>query len=194
MSDASGGRDLERTVDLIRRARSGESSALEEVYARYLPRLRRWASGRIPGGARHLQDTGDVVQDVLQHFLTKVRDFEPRHDGALMAYLRTAVMNRIRDMARSVKRRPDQVEIDDHDAVSREPSPYEQCVAREVRRRYEAALMRLSEEQRAAVILKLELDLGPRQIARALDRPTPDAARMFTERAIRKLAEVMADV
>jgi RNA polymerase sigma factor (sigma-70 family) len=185
--------DLEKTVVLLNRARGGDRRALNLVYSRYWPRLSCWASGRLPASARPLEETGDVVQRVLQSFLSKVDEFQPRHEGALMAYLCTAVMNRIRDAARQSQRRPQEVEVDERDLADADASPYELCVAKEVRERYAAALCRLDEDQRCAVILKLELDLGPTEIAQALDKPSPDAARMYTERAIRKLAEEMAD-
>jgi RNA polymerase sigma factor (sigma-70 family) len=185
--------DLEKTVVLLERARGGDRRALNVVCIRYWPRLSRWASGRLPASARSLEETGDVVQLVLESFLSKVDDFQPRHDGALMAYLCTAVLNRVRDAARRSQRRPQEVDADDRDLVAPGASPYEQCVAKDVRERYTDALRRLDEDQRCAVILKLELDLGPTEIARALDKPSPDAARMYTERAIRRLAEEMAD-
>jgi RNA polymerase sigma-70 factor (ECF subfamily) len=32
---------------------------------RYLPRLRRWATGRLPPAARGLLDTEDIVQETI---------------------------------------------------------------------------------------------------------------------------------
>ncbi|MBK8167919.1 MAG: sigma-70 family RNA polymerase sigma factor [bacterium] len=185
---------LAATNELISRAQRGHADALEEVYARYLPRLARWASGRVPTGARHLQETADLVQNVLMHFLGKVNDFQPQFDGALMAYLCTAVKNRVRDLGRQAARRPAELDIADHDVVAHTETPYEVCVSRDIRERYEAALERLTDDQRTAVVLKVELGYGPTEIAGAMGKPTPDAARVFTERAIRKLAEAMSDV
>jgi hypothetical protein len=42
----------ESTFVLLARARAGDDRALEPMFARYLPRLRRWASGRLPRWAR----------------------------------------------------------------------------------------------------------------------------------------------
>lgn len=108
-----------------------------------------------------------------------------------MVYLHTAVMNRIRDQARRAKRRGSQVDVQDAPLDSGAPSPYEQCVAEETRTRYRRALLALSEEERCAVILKLELDYKPTDLARALNKDTPDAARVYTKRAIMKLAREM---
>ena len=40
--------NAESTFQLLARARAGDRSALDTLFARYLPPLRRWASGRLP--------------------------------------------------------------------------------------------------------------------------------------------------
>ena len=186
--------NIESSVMLFHKAKAGDRNALDLLYTRYLPRLSRWASGRLPPKARHLEDTSDLVQDVLIRFLDKVDEFDPQHPGALMAYLRTALLNRIRDASRYVGRRPDRVDIEkaDEEQVAAPLSPYEECVAKETTDRYEAALGRLGEEERAAIILKVELDYSNEEIAQELNKPSVDAARMFTNRALLKLAREMA--
>lgn len=54
------------TLTLLTRARAGDAQALDDLFARYLPGLRKWASGRLPRWARDLIDTPDLVQDVLR--------------------------------------------------------------------------------------------------------------------------------
>jgi hypothetical protein len=49
--------DPERSIDLLLKAQSGEEDALNRLLARYLPRLQRWASGRMPAGIRSMSDT-----------------------------------------------------------------------------------------------------------------------------------------
>jgi RNA polymerase sigma factor (sigma-70 family) len=183
---------LESTLTLLRAGKAGDRAALDRLYVRYLPRLSRWAKNRLPATARHLEDTSDVVQDVLVKFFTnKVDAFEPQHAGSLMAYLRTAVLNQIRDRIRKEGRRPEQVDADDVDLRAGTPSPYEEFVAQETAEQYEDALARLSSEERAAVILRVELDYSNEEIAEDLGKPSVDAARMFVHRAIFKLAKEM---
>lgn len=186
--------NLASSVSLFRRAKGGDDVALETLYSRYLPRLSRWASGRLSGGARSLQDTSDVVQDVMTRFLHKIDAFEPRHDGALLAYLRTAILNRIRDVARSAPAKANEALSDDtgkRALRTTAPTPIEECIAADTIDRYETALARLTEDERAAVILKIELDFSPDELAQALEKPSADAARMFAHRAILKLAREM---
>ena len=57
--------------------------------------------------------------------------------------------------------------------------------------RYDRALLSLSEEQRQAVILRVEFGFTFPEIAQALEIPSPNAARMKVTRAMARLAEVM---
>ena len=94
------------TLDLITRAQAGDALAVESLVERCLPPLRRWARGRLPQYARDLADTQDLVQESVLHALQRLKQFEYRHDGALQAYLRQAVNNRILDEIRRAQRRP----------------------------------------------------------------------------------------
>src|SRR5438876_589565 len=58
-------RDAESSFELLRRVQAGDSVALNDLCARYLPRLRKWAHGRLPALTRASLDTQDLVQDTL---------------------------------------------------------------------------------------------------------------------------------
>src|SRR5713226_2067801 len=87
----------EPTIELVLKAREGNRDAIEALLERCLPRLRRWAHGRLPPAARATLDTGDLVQETALHVLRHLDSFVPRHVGAMQAYLRQAVINRICD-------------------------------------------------------------------------------------------------
>ena len=99
MSPESGSEELAflSTLALIDRASGGDDRARNALYDRYLPRLKRWARGRLPQKARGLVDTDDVVQDTLYRTLKKESAFNPDHSGAFLGYVRRAVDNRIVD-------------------------------------------------------------------------------------------------
>src|SRR5687768_17106744 len=94
----------ERTVDLLARARAGDKDALDRLFAQAIPPLKRWASGRLPRWARDIVDTDDLVQETVIKTLARIDVFEYRGDAALQAYLRQAVMNRIRNEIRRASR------------------------------------------------------------------------------------------
>ena len=182
--------NLESTFLLIDRARAGDPEALNELFARYLKPLQRWASGRLPGWARDLADTDDLVQETLLKTFRRIEEFEPRRVGALQAYLRQAVMNRIRDELRRKGRRPESTGIEGLEA-DRAQSPLEEAIGQEVVERYERALQRLRPEEREAIILRVELGYDYEELAEALGKPTADAARKAAQRALVRLAEEM---
>jgi DNA-directed RNA polymerase specialized sigma24 family protein len=57
--------------------------------------------------------------------------------------------------------------------------------------RYDSALQRLSADERQAVIARVELGLSHRELAEALGKGSPDAARMAVARALVRLAREM---
>jgi RNA polymerase sigma-70 factor (ECF subfamily) len=183
--------DVLSSLELVARAKGGDRESLEELCARYLPRLRRWAHGRLPGAARGALATDDVVQDALVKTLAHLAGFEPRHEAALQAYLREAVRNRIRDALRRAGRRPEPSALDSQQPDAA-PSPLERTIGRESLERYEAALARLRDDDRAAIVAKLELQGSYRELAESLGKPSADAARMSVGRALLRLAEEMA--
>lgn len=182
---------LESTLDLVQQARAGDNDALNRLFARCLPALRRWASGRLPRSHRDLMDTDDLVQETVIRTVKRLDNFEPRHDGALQAYLRQAVMNRIRDEIRRSGRSPHPGELDENQAAA-VPSPLEEAIGAQAVERYEAALARLRPEEREAVVARVEMDGSYAMVAQALGKPSPDAARMAVSRALLRLAEEMS--
>jgi RNA polymerase sigma-70 factor (ECF subfamily) len=181
---------VESTTDLLLRFRAGDEAALGALMSRCVPRLLRWASGRLPRHARDLLDTQDLVQETVVQVLRRLDLFEPRHEGALQAYLRQAVLNRIRDELRRAGRRPALVELGDGQP---DPgaSPLEHAMGREALDRYEAGLAGLREADRAAVVARFELQYSYQELAQALGKPSPDAARVAVTRALRRLVEAM---
>src|SRR5438105_1853267 len=59
----------ESSLVLVRRAHDGDTTAINELFVRYLPRLQRWAHGRLPSWARGSLDTHDLVQDTFMQVL-----------------------------------------------------------------------------------------------------------------------------
>jgi RNA polymerase sigma factor (sigma-70 family) len=182
------------SVDLLLKAQSGNEDALNRLLARYLPRLERWASGRLPSGVRTMLDTGDLVQDAVINALRHLNTFEIRTEGALLAYLRRAVNNRITDLyRRAAKRRQVRGEMPEEpeEIAAGGPSPLVAAIGAEALEHYERALATLNEGERQAIVLRVELGLSYEEMAAQLPKPSADAARMAFTRAIARLAAEM---
>jgi RNA polymerase sigma-70 factor (ECF subfamily) len=183
--------DAESSFDLVVRARQGDAQALERLSARYLPRLKRWAHGRLPKGARGALDTNDLVQDTLMHVVKRLDAFEPRHEGAFQGYVRKTLFNRICDLARWHDRRgPVELLASSHPAA--DPSPLEEAIGQEALERYEAAMARLRPEDRQAIVAKVEMSLPYSEITVLLGKPSVAATQMAVSRALVRLAKEMA--
>ena len=175
------------TYQLLERAKAGDREALDVLFTRHIPALRRWASGRLPRWARDIAETQDLVQETVLQVFKRVEAFEPRGEGALQAYLRQAVMNRIRNEFRNKGRRPSVEDLDDQAPADR-TSPLEAAVRQEQLDRYDAALSRLSEQDRDLIVARVEVGLTYEEMAEALGKPSWNAARMATARALLRLA------
>lgn len=186
--------DPESTRVLIERLRAGDEEALDRLLRRHLPRLRRWASGRLPPAARHGADTEDLVQETVVRTLRVIGTFEYRREGALQAYLRQALLNAIRGRLQQAGRRPPLDPIDDSSPPDADAtSPLEAAIGRENLERYDQALASLEPDDREAIIGRLELGYDYEELATALGRPSVDAARMAVRRALLRLAEKMRE-
>jgi RNA polymerase sigma-70 factor (ECF subfamily) len=180
----------EDSLTLLRRAQAGDQTALDELVGRYLPRLQSWARGRLPRWARDLADTDDLIQETIIGTLRTLRDFQPRHDTALLAYLRQAVWNRVQNEIRRAKRRPG------HDGLSEyftsfERSALDEVIGTETVQRYEQCLALLDGSDRELIVGRLELGLSYQELADAQERPSADAARKAVTRALAHLAKAM---
>jgi RNA polymerase sigma factor (sigma-70 family) len=189
MTDGPG---VSTSSDLLRRAQAGDEHALGSLIDRYMPRLRAWARGRLPRGARELVDTQDLVQETMIAAVRNLQRIEIRGEGALQAYLRTILANRITDHHRRAVRLPGVEELAS-DLPANGPSPLEEAIGVEAVARYERALERLGEDDRHAIILRIELCCGYDEIAAALGKSSAGSARMTVSRALTRLAGEMRD-
>jgi RNA polymerase sigma-70 factor, ECF subfamily len=187
---AQSGASPASSLVLLLRAREGDEAARNELCARYLPRLRRWAHGRLPVWARDHLDTEDIVQDTLWRSVRQIEAFTPDHERAFCAYVCEALRNRVRDVIRRASRRPAGAPLPEN-ALASDPSPLEQAVGLQTYQHYEEALLRLRPSDRELLVARVELNLDYREIADLYGKPTVSAARVAVSRALLRLAAEM---
>jgi RNA polymerase sigma factor (sigma-70 family) len=179
----------ESTATLLHLVRGGDGSAKERLCALYMPILQRWAAGQMPRQHRDLVDTSDLTQITLLRVLDQIDSFQPRHEGAFLAYLRSALINAIRDeIRRSLVRGGGR--SDDIDDMQWRPMIAE-ATGLDTLVEYEQALTKLSVDERELVLLRFEFGLSFQEIADATERASPDAARMAVKRALAALAKLL---
>ena len=155
-----------------RRGRA-RAAATDVIFRRYLPRITRWARGRLPRYARDMLDTDDLVQDTV--FQTLKRLLVVRAAARRRAAGLPAPGGRQPHSRRSAPRRPPSrarkaSKTKGH--VDEAASPLDEAIGREAVARYEAALERLKPEERQAIILRVELQLPYAQIADEMRKPS----------------------
>jgi len=177
------------TIHVLERARRGDHSAARILIERALPPLRRWSRGRLPSYARAGEDTEDVVQDAILGTFKRVKRFEHRTVGGLQAYLREAVVNRIRDLIRGSRRRGLKVPTGE-DLRDTLPSPLERAIMRERLDEFLEALQRLRPVDRQVIVWRVELGYSVDEIAQRLGK-SKAASAMAVSRALARLGTEM---
>jgi RNA polymerase sigma-70 factor (ECF subfamily) len=180
------------TAWLLGRLREGDAAAREALLARVEPLLRRWAHGRLPARLRDAQDTGDLVQATLLRALARLDRFESAHPGALYGYLRTTLLNAMRDALRAAPR-DERVEAEILDGLPALPgSALEAVLGREGALAYEQVLQALEPAQRELVVMRFEFGLSFPEIATELGE-SADGVRMKLNRALARMATLLQD-
>ena len=181
---------LETTASLLALIRGGDDAARNRLLSRMYKPLFRFAHGRLPARARDLTETGDLVQVAMHRALDHIDEFDSKREGAFLAYLRRILMRLILDEVRRAGRRGESVELGEGHAIA-DPSPLEEAVGRDALERYETALGQLTDQQREAVMLRVEMGYTYAEIAQATGAVSSDAARMLVTRAIVRVGELM---
>src|SRR5687767_13240835 len=158
-----------RTLDLVERARSGDQTAWEILVARYRGPLMRFAQARLARQPHRMTDTDDVVQDVTINVFKRLHRIELRFPGALLAYLRRSVSNRVADEHRRAQRHGAVVTInDDHPDVRQ--SPLDVTIGKDQVRAYRTALLALNADDRLAIVMRIEQGADYESIAARLGK------------------------
>lgn len=182
---------VDSSVELLLRAKAGDDEALNGLLTRYLPRLQRWARRRLPWGLRTMLETADLVQDAVINTLPHLESLEIRSERAFEYYLKQAIKNRVIDLQKRSRRRPQRAETP-RDVVESAASPEDVVLRADDADHYRSALARLKESERQAIVLRVERGLSYEEVAIQLGKRSPDAARMAVSRAIVRLAGIMA--
>lgn len=167
------------TAWLLDQIRVGDVQARSDLVARVEPLLRRFARGRLPGRLRSQEDTADLVQLTWLKVLGKLDSIDAREPGAFFAYLRTVLINALRESLRRNARAPVE-QGHDLDLVASNVSADDWLV-------WEQSLALLSDEHRGLVLMRFEFGMSFVEIADELGE-SPDGVRMKLKRAIARMA------
>lgn len=169
----------------IQAAQRGDKEAFGRIVSKY-HRLVFSVTYRLCNDAE-LAD--DVAQDTFLRAWQRLPDFHPERDSSLRAWLCRIARNRTIDLLRQTK---PQSTLEAYDEVD-EQGPLQQLVAKETVSDVRAAIQRLPESSRTALILREYEGLSYAEIASVLDIPTGTVmSRLYYAR--RRLAKELAPI
>lgn len=194
---------LEETVHLVRAAQQGDRSALDALFARYLPRVRRIVGIRLGRTAATFADLDDLVQESLLDAFRSLHSVKQGSEGSFCNWLCRCVENTVRDFLRRAgaqKRGGGRVRTFTDCSVSTladsvfpgdATTPSQAARGHELDAEIERALLGLDPHYREAIILRTVCGLSAVEMAGELGlRTAADAQKLF-ERARNKLARAL---
>jgi RNA polymerase sigma-70 factor (ECF subfamily) len=149
--------DEQSDDDLVREAQRGDPDAAELLVRRHARRL----SAHLYRLTASVHDSEDLMQETFARFFGALADY--RKEGRLRAYLLRIATNLAAHAREKAFRRD--AGLEDH-LVDRAPGPEEVAAGRQLTRRLGAAILELLAEQREALLLRTNEEMGYDDIAR----------------------------
>lgn len=186
--------------DLMQQAIAGDRGALSSLLLEHYDDLHRHIAARISNHLQGLVRADDILQQTFVRVAQRISDFEPQHDGAFRAWLKTIAENLLRDAEKRRRRERRAPSEFGYGSVGAHPqrgglvdrlAGDHTTPARGVQRRdnivhMKAAMQQLPGEQREVIRRRYLLGQSLEEIANALGC-SKDAARGMCYRARQRL-------
>jgi len=166
--------------ELVKRAKNGDSQALDALLERHLPMVYRFVSIRV--GREHA-DLDDVVQETLISAARSIGSLRAERDGAVPAWFLTIARHKVADHFR---RTPERTEALDARAATEGPDVQEIVSERDRGRRLRDAMRQLTPEQEEVLVLRFVLGFDGEQTA-AITGRTVGATKALQHRGLASL-------
>jgi RNA polymerase sigma-70 factor (ECF subfamily) len=192
---------FQETVSLVQGAQSGDRNAMEELFARYLPLVRKMAALSLGRKSRDLVEEDDIVQEALLDAFRRLDSFEHRTPGSFKYWLSSLVESKIRDRLRherARKRGEGRVEhfstfsnsvLSESKLAGRGPTPSQEARGAELEESLETALLALDESDRRIFQMRNLCTMEYLEIASALGIQE-NSARAQYSRVLTKLSSL----
>jgi RNA polymerase sigma-70 factor (ECF subfamily) len=205
--------DAGKTQDLLHRVAQSDAAATDELWEQHRPALRRMISLRLDHALARRVDASDVVQDVLLKASQRLGEYLRNPVMPFHLWLRQIARDHVIDAHRrhrqSARRTLDRERpigagqgrggFDDRSSLDlaaqlRDPAltPAAEALRREIQCRFQAALLRLDDDDREIILLRHFEQLTNSETAQALGL-SEAAAGMRHLRALRRLRAVLGE-
>ncbi len=205
-SDASG-LDPTKSMELVWQGQRGDAAAVNELFGRYIPRMRRVLRIKISGWLRTQVDQEDVLQETLIVAVRKLPELEVRTPSSILQWLAKIADFQIkarleylraekRDPARERRLKTDESSVDS--SVSgiivpfQGPTPSQYYARAELEELIDTHLVQLEPpDYREVILMRDYYECDWESIRESLKRPTIEAVQDVYHRAHQRLRERM---
>jgi RNA polymerase sigma-70 factor, ECF subfamily len=163
--------------ELIGRARSGDATALEELFHRCRPMLARWSKQRLAGAQPGGDRPSDIVQEAAMRAFSKFSMFHGTTEGEWNAWLKSILSSRasqsFRDAGREKRDSSDVVSLDSDRAMAEpaiQTSASQTIAFQEDWHMLLSEFHQLPENQQTALRLRHLEELSIAEVARRIQR------------------------
>lgn len=196
---------FQTTIGILRRARSGDDKAVDELFERYLPRVRRIVALRLGTPLKDFATYEDIVQESLLRAFEKLDSFQEMTEGTFRNWMATCVMSAVNLYFRkeaAQKRGRGRVRqlgnlgregLSDSIFKGKGPGASTLVGRKEMENRIETVLLSLEDHHREVIILRHLCEMTSREIADALGFESAATVRKVLSRAMGKLRSGLPD-
>jgi RNA polymerase sigma-70 factor (ECF subfamily) len=196
--------DSRETLQLLEQAAAGDALAVDRLFARHLPTIKKSVQRRLRPQTQSRFDVSDVIQDTHQMARRQFEGYLQRRPMSFKLWLLRAAHQRIVDcervhlhaQIRSVNRElplPDSTSAElAQQFLAPSPSPLEEAVLQEQARIVRQCLEKLTEADREVLLLRVFEGLKNVDVATLLELDPETTKKRFT-RALIKLKRLLSD-
>ncbi len=184
-----------RLSELLALSGADRDAALANFIESFQTYLLLLADRQLPGELRAKVAPADILQDTYLEARRDLKRFQGDNERDLLAWLRTILLNNVRDVSRQYQRHQKrqvarEVSLDDSGVraceAPRTDSPMRVASSREEGQKLQRALRQLPRDYRRVVVLRVIERRPLAEVARTMDR-SEDAARKLLARALQQL-------
>lgn len=197
--------DLGESIWLVQRAQGGDQGALNELLARYSPRLHRIARIRMGAELRGVMESMDLVQRANLTALRKLGSFEVREQASILHWLAKILEHKIRDELKRIhaekRDRSRELPLEGplgsasslggFQPAADGPSPSQEAGALELQQIYDECVEQLDSDHRDVILLRDYEGGSWTHVCERMGRANVHAVQELHRRARIKLARCL---
>ncbi len=196
---------IQTTLRLLRNARAGDRQSLEDLFTRYLPKIRQIVALRLGYPLRDFAVYEDLVQEAILRAFEKLDTFKEMSEGTFYNWISSCVLTAVNLHFRkegAQKRGGGKVRalgtlqtggLSVSLFTARDPGPSTAARVHETEEKIEEALLALKSHHREVIILRHLCGMSSEEVARSMGFGKAATARKVLSRAMEQLRAILPE-